>query len=87
VLGCLDFNKNYWQVYCWGQNTSGQVGCGSTANQPIPRRVSAVIGNSKIVYIACGQTSTFAASDTGEVVTNNDISARIVLHWCQILIY
>jgi len=60
-------NLIYIQVFCWGQNTSGQVGCGSTANQPIPRRVSAVIGNSKMVYIACGQTSTFVVSDTGEV--------------------
>lgn len=55
------------EVFAFGQNNSGQIGCGSTANQPTPRRVSAVIGNVKIVKIACGQTSTFAVSDTGEV--------------------
>ncbi|ODN05802.1 RCC1 and BTB domain-containing protein 1 [Orchesella cincta] len=55
------------EVYAFGQNNSGQVGCGSTANQPTPRRVSAVIGSTKIVSIACGQTSSFAVSDTGEV--------------------
>ena len=54
-------------IYAWGQNSSGQVGCGSTANQPTPRRVSAVIGNCKIVSIACGQTSSFAISENGEV--------------------
>jgi RCC1 and BTB domain-containing protein len=55
------------EVFAFGQNNSGQIGCGSTANQPTPRRVSAVIGNIKIMSIACGQTSTFAVSDTGEV--------------------
>lgn len=55
------------KVYAFGQNNSGQVGCGSTANQPTPRRVSAVIGSTKIVSIACGQTSSFAVSDNGEV--------------------
>ena len=44
-----------------------QAGSGSTANQAQPRRVSAVIGNMKIVSIACGQTSSFAISDNGEV--------------------
>lgn len=32
------------QVYAWGQNNCGQVGTGTTANQPIPRKVTSVIG-------------------------------------------
>jgi len=61
------------EVYAWGQNNSGQVGCGSTANQPTARRVSAVIGNTKIVSIASGQTSSFAVSDTGEVADESRV--------------
>lgn len=58
---------NDGEVYAFGQNNSGQVGCGSTANQPTPRRVSAVIGSTKIVSIACGQTSSFASTDLRDV--------------------
>lgn len=32
------------QVYSWGQNNCGQVGLGTTTNQPTPRKVTAVIG-------------------------------------------
>lgn len=32
------------QIYAWGQNNCGQVGSGTTTNQPTPRKVIAVIG-------------------------------------------
>ncbi|KAA8587965.1 hypothetical protein FQN60_001159, partial [Etheostoma spectabile] len=33
------------EVYAWGYNNCGQVGSGSTANQPTPRRVSSCLQN------------------------------------------
>uniref|UniRef100_A0A3Q3DC17 RCC1 and BTB domain containing protein 2 n=1 Tax=Hippocampus comes TaxID=109280 RepID=A0A3Q3DC17_HIPCM len=45
------------EVYAWGYNNSGQVGSGSTANQPTPRRVSSCLQNKVVVNIACGQLS------------------------------
>lgn len=55
------------QVYAWGYNNCGQVGSGSTANQPTPRRVSSCLQNKVAVSIVCGQTSSLAVSDNGEV--------------------
>ncbi|XP_005095208.2 RCC1 and BTB domain-containing protein 1 [Aplysia californica] len=55
------------EVYAWGQNNCGQVGTGSTANQPSPRKVTSVIGALCAVSIACGQTSSVALLDNGEV--------------------
>lgn len=56
------------QVYAWGYNNSGQVGSGSTANQPTPRRVSSCLQNKVVVNIACGQLCTMAVLDNGEVM-------------------
>ena len=33
-----------FQIFAWGQNNCGQVGSGSTTNQPTPRKVTACIG-------------------------------------------
>lgn len=55
------------EVYAWGYNNSGQVGSGSTANQPTPRRVTSCLQSKVVVDIACGQMSSMAAVDTGEV--------------------
>ncbi|XP_076026236.1 RCC1 and BTB domain-containing protein 1-like [Genypterus blacodes] len=55
------------EVYTWGYNNCGQVGSGSTANQPTPRRVSACLQSKVAVAIACGQTSSLAVVDNGEV--------------------
>ncbi|XP_058040409.1 RCC1 and BTB domain-containing protein 1-like [Ahaetulla prasina] len=54
-------------VYAWGYNNCGQVGSGSTANQPTPRRVSNCLQAKVAVSIACGQTSSVAVIDNGEV--------------------
>lgn len=55
------------QVYTWGYNNSGQVGSGSTANQPIPRRVTSCLQNKVVVNIACGQMCSMAVVENGEV--------------------
>ncbi|XP_050739123.1 RCC1 and BTB domain-containing protein 1-like isoform X1 [Eriocheir sinensis] len=55
------------EVLAWGQNNYGQVGSGTTTNQPTPRRVIASIGGRQVVDIACGQTSSMAVMDNGEV--------------------
>ncbi|XP_067113934.1 RCC1 and BTB domain-containing protein 1-like isoform X1 [Osmerus mordax] len=55
------------EVYAWGYNNCGQVGSGSTANQPTPRRVSNCLQNKVVVGITCGQTSSLAVVDNGEV--------------------
>ncbi|XP_013411436.1 RCC1 and BTB domain-containing protein 1 [Lingula anatina] len=55
------------EVFAWGQNNCGQVGSGTTTNQPTPRRVTACIGSKVVVQIACGQTSSMALLDTGDV--------------------
>lgn len=54
-------------MYAWGYNNSGQVGSGSTANQPTPRRVSSCLQNKVVVNIACGQLCSMAVLDNGEV--------------------
>lgn len=56
------------QVFAWGYNNSGQVGSGSTANQPTPRRVSSCLQNKVVVNIACGQLCSMAVLDSGEVM-------------------
>lgn len=55
------------EVYAWGQNNCGQVGSGSTANQPSPRKITSAIGSRVTLTIACGQTSSMALLDNGEV--------------------
>nr|KAF6428370.1 RCC1 and BTB domain containing protein 2 [Rousettus aegyptiacus] len=55
------------EVFAWGYNNSGQIGSGSTANQPIPRRVTACLQNKVVVNIACGQMCSVAVVDNGEV--------------------
>ncbi|XP_057350503.1 RCC1 and BTB domain-containing protein 2 isoform X4 [Manis pentadactyla] len=55
------------EVFAWGYNNSGQVGSGSTANQPIPRRVTSCLQNKAAVNITCGQMCSVAVVNTGEV--------------------
>uniref|UniRef100_A0A8C6URZ7 Regulator of chromosome condensation (RCC1) and BTB (POZ) domain containing protein 2 n=2 Tax=Neogobius melanostomus TaxID=47308 RepID=A0A8C6URZ7_9GOBI len=50
-----------------GYNNSGQVGSGSTANQPTPRRVSSCLQSKVVVNIACGQLCSMAVLDNGEI--------------------
>ncbi|XP_063173874.1 RCC1 and BTB domain-containing protein 2-like isoform X3 [Candoia aspera] len=54
-------------VYSWGYNNSGQIGSGSTANQPIPRRVTGCLQNKIAINIACGQMCSMAVVENGEI--------------------
>ncbi|KAL7641414.1 UNVERIFIED_CONTAM: hypothetical protein RMT77_008554 [Armadillidium vulgare] len=55
------------EVLAWGQNNCGQIGSGTTTNQPTPRKIIANIGGRRVIDIACGQTSSMAVMDNGEV--------------------
>lgn len=55
------------EIYAWGQNNCGQIGSGTTTNQPSPRKVTACIGHRCTVGISCGQTSSMAVLDNGDV--------------------
>ncbi|XP_062302734.1 RCC1 and BTB domain-containing protein 1 isoform X2 [Osmerus eperlanus] len=55
------------EVFAWGYNNCGQVGSGSTANQPTPRKVSGCLQGKVVTGISCGQTSSMAVVDNGEV--------------------
>ncbi|KAM9333946.1 RCC1 and BTB domain-containing protein 1 isoform 3-T3 [Symphorus nematophorus] len=55
------------EVFAWGYNNCGQVGSGSTANQPYPRKVTGCLQGKTAVGITCGQTSSMAVINNGEV--------------------
>ncbi|XP_028278663.1 RCC1 and BTB domain-containing protein 1 isoform X3 [Parambassis ranga] len=55
------------EVFAWGYNNCGQIGSGSTANQPYPRKVTGCLQGKTAVAITCGQTSSMALIDNGEV--------------------
>lgn len=57
----------FLQVFGWGENNCGQVGSGTTSNQCTPVRVTHSLASRKVVSIACGQVSTYALLDNGEV--------------------
>lgn len=69
-----DLTRPVYQVYAWGYNNCGQVGSGSTANQPTPRRVSSCLQNRVAVGIVCGQTSSLAVVDNGEVSSKRHLA-------------
>ncbi|XP_044301041.1 RCC1 and BTB domain-containing protein 1 isoform X7 [Varanus komodoensis] len=71
-------------VYAWGYNNCGQVGSGSTANQPTPRKVSNCLQTKVVISIACGQTSSIAVVDNGEAQKNQENHLKKLL-WDQAL--
>lgn len=50
-------------VYCWGSNSSGRLGDGTTTNRPTPVAVSGL--NSNVVAIAAGEDHTCAVTSAG----------------------
>ncbi|KAM9327953.1 RCC1 and BTB domain-containing protein 1 [Pholidichthys leucotaenia] len=55
------------EVYAWGYNNCGQIGSGSMANQPYPRKVTGSLQDKTAFAITCGHTSSLALVDNGEV--------------------
>eukprot|EP00095_Tigriopus_kingsejongensis_P000582 maker-scaffold372_size192401-snap-gene-0.50 protein:Tk00582 transcript:maker-scaffold372_size192401-snap-gene-0.50-mRNA-1 annotation:"rcc1 and btb domain-containing protein 1" len=55
------------EIFAWGQNTCGQIGSGTTTNQSSPRKVSTLFAGKNVMAVACGQTSSLALLDNGEV--------------------
>nr|CAH0100079.1 unnamed protein product [Daphnia galeata] len=58
---------NEGEVFAWGQNNGGQCGSGTTTGQSVPRRVTSGIGGHKVVAIACGQLTSMALLDDGDL--------------------
>ncbi|XP_043461516.1 RCC1 and BTB domain-containing protein 1-like isoform X1 [Leptopilina heterotoma] len=58
---------NEGEVFAWGQNNCGQVGSGMNSNQGAPRKVNSILSEKKVISITCGQTSSIALTDVGEV--------------------
>jgi alpha-tubulin suppressor-like RCC1 family protein len=52
-------------VQCWGANSYGQIGDGTTTNRTTP---VAVVGLSDAIYLALGQSHSCAIRATGDVV-------------------
>ncbi|XP_077584598.1 RCC1 and BTB domain-containing protein 1-like isoform X1 [Stigmatopora nigra] len=65
-MALTEFGQSSYQVFAWGYNNCGQVGSGSTATQPHPRRVSSGLQTKIAVGIVCGQNSSMAVLDNGE---------------------
>ena len=55
------------EIFAWGQNNCGQIGSGTTTNQPTPRKVTSCVLNKRCSQVSCGQTSSMALFDNGEV--------------------
>ncbi|XP_077154207.1 RCC1 and BTB domain-containing protein 1 [Ranitomeya variabilis] len=55
------------EVFAWGYNNCGQIGSGTTANQPTPRRVCAQLQSKVVIAVAAGPTCSMAITDNGQV--------------------
>ncbi len=51
-------------TYCWGHNSAGQLGTGSTSSSNVPVRVA---GGLKFVAVSAGVFSTYALADNGQL--------------------
>ncbi|XP_043798332.1 RCC1 and BTB domain-containing protein 1-like isoform X1 [Apis laboriosa] len=68
---------NDGEVYAWGQNTSGQVGCHdiTTLVQDIPRKLNFTLTGKKVICISCGDSFSVVVTNNGEVYSwgRNDV--------------
>ena len=71
------------QVRCWGANTSGQLGNGSTTNSPAPVSVTGISGatqvavgaNHSCVIVSGGQVRCWGANTSGQLGNNTTTAA------------
>ncbi|XP_054004464.1 RCC1 and BTB domain-containing protein 1-like isoform X2 [Hylaeus anthracinus] len=68
---CLALTDN-GEVYAWGLNDHGQVGAGFISTQNVPTKVKSILTGKKIVCISCGDSSSIAVTDNGEVYSWGD---------------
>jgi alpha-tubulin suppressor-like RCC1 family protein len=57
---------NEGQLYGWGWNKFGQVGCGNTEDQTSPQLVKTLV-DQKITLVVCGWRHTVAITERGNV--------------------
>lgn len=70
------------QVFAWGFNSSGQLGSGCTGNQPSPRKVTFALQGKVVVGVSCGQTSSMALVDNGEVKERHSLGQGVLWERC-----
>ncbi|MEY4066478.1 MAG: hypothetical protein RIR26_2686, partial [Pseudomonadota bacterium] len=71
VVAGTDFTcalRNDGAVYCWGLNSSGQVGDGTIINKSVPTAVSGLGTASGVVSLTAGAQHACALKATGETV-------------------
>jgi hypothetical protein len=56
-------------VYAWGYGGEGQLGLGSTYNNPIPMLVGGVLGTKVVVQVAASQFHSAAITEDGRLYT------------------
>jgi Alpha-tubulin suppressor and related RCC1 domain-containing proteins len=57
-------------LFAWGSNSSGQLGDGTTTNQPLPVRIpESCFGSEKVVSLSSGQDFSVALTSSGNVFT------------------
>ncbi len=64
------------QLYCWGLNSSGQLGIGSTANQSSPQHVTAFNGM-RVTDVSAGVDSTCAIANGKAYCWGNNNNSKI----------
>ncbi|TKR72314.1 hypothetical protein L596_019783 [Steinernema carpocapsae] len=80
-IACGNFHSialtDQGEVYSWGLNNSGQLGVGSTINHGMPRKVEGTLRNRFVKYVSCGQKSTLALTDSGELQDTKDFFVHL----------
>nr|XP_031850184.1 RCC1 and BTB domain-containing protein 1-like isoform X1 [Nomia melanderi] len=67
--------SNIGEVYAWGKNHCGQAGlCANNDTEKRSKKVNVLLKNKKFICISCGDSSSTAVTDNGEVYTWGDNS-------------
>ncbi|XP_003383757.1 PREDICTED: RCC1 and BTB domain-containing protein 1-like [Amphimedon queenslandica] len=61
--------SNKGDVYSWGFNNCGQLGCGDTTSRYNPNRVTGLLDGKTCIHVTCNHTSSFALTGEGEILS------------------
>lgn len=65
------------QVWCWGDNSKGQLGTGDTTDRDEPTLVGGLLSGKKATAIAAGKTHTCAIAETNVYCWGNNATYQI----------